>query len=722
MFAAIYVPDFPVEAIVRAEPELREQAVAVVEGTPPLVHVVAVNERAAQAGVEPGMTKLEAESIIASLGSTVRRESQVSSYRRQSSAGEGARSFQYSEEIECRRGEAPGPAKNSKSRSAAPVAGTIRQRSREREAAAHAALLDCACGFSPRVEDTAADTVTLDLAGLERIFGAPAKIARDAARRCSEMGLEANVAVASNADSAVLAARGFAGVTVIAEGKEAERLGELGVEILVAANWGKSLPIEESVTGLVAGPISAVSRISTREGACATRALEILETLERWGVRNLRALAALPEVALAERLGPEGLRLQKLARGQTRRPLVVTEPPLVFEEAAELEYPVEMLEPLAFLLNHMLEQLCARLATRALATNELKLQFELEMAADIENPPQRHGDTEETGEKDIADCRLSIADCQDLESSLTCKPGAPAQNGKSSVSPCLRGESKFSRTLRLPVPMLDAKVFLKLLQLDLQAHPPQAPVTKIWLRAEPAEPRRTQNGLFVPEAPEAEKLELTIARIKKVVGEEKQKHCRLPIVDCRVQESGEKDRGSEIENRQSSSGVRVGSPEILDTHRQDGFRMKPFAPATASAAPVSEPGTRVKDPCHTITGSPGEAPGPTPIHPGNGTREGACATPACATTALRVFRPALAAVVAMKDGQPAHVASPERPTMRGEVVWCAGPWRSSGEWWTEQAWSREEWDVALRNEEGVALYRIYRDDIGGKWWVEGSYD
>ena len=63
------------------------------------------------------------------------------------------------------------------------------------------------------------------------------------------------------------------------------------------------------------------------------------------------------------------------------------------------------------------------------------------------------------------------------------------------------------------------------------------------------------------EAPEAERLELTIARIKKVVGEEKQKHSRLPIVDCRLQESGQEDRESAIENPQTSSGVRVGSPE-----------------------------------------------------------------------------------------------------------------------------------------------------------------
>src|ERR1019366_3587524 len=40
MFACIYIPDFPVEAIVRVEPWLREQAVAVLEGKPPLVRVV----------------------------------------------------------------------------------------------------------------------------------------------------------------------------------------------------------------------------------------------------------------------------------------------------------------------------------------------------------------------------------------------------------------------------------------------------------------------------------------------------------------------------------------------------------------------------------------------------------------------------------------------------------------------------------------------------------
>ena len=56
-FACIFVPDFPAEAILRAEPGLRSQAVAVLEGKPPLQKVFAVNDNARRAGIEPGMTK-----------------------------------------------------------------------------------------------------------------------------------------------------------------------------------------------------------------------------------------------------------------------------------------------------------------------------------------------------------------------------------------------------------------------------------------------------------------------------------------------------------------------------------------------------------------------------------------------------------------------------------------------------------------------------------------
>src|SRR5207248_2809999 len=172
-FACIFVPDFPVEALLRAEPELRPQVVAVLEGKAPLQKIFAVNDKARRNGIVPGMTKLQIEA---------------------------------SPEV------------------------VLRTRSSLQEVAAHAALLDCAQSFSPRVEDAGCDTVLLDLAGLEALFGPLPKIARDLARRAFDLGLEVNVAVASNPDTAVLAARGFSGVTMISEGKEAEQLGSLPLE------------------------------------------------------------------------------------------------------------------------------------------------------------------------------------------------------------------------------------------------------------------------------------------------------------------------------------------------------------------------------------------------------------------------------------------------------------------------------------------------------------
>src|SRR6266481_455794 len=265
----------------------------------------------------------------------------------------------------------------------------LRARSSLQEAAAHAALLDCAQSFSPRVEDAACDTALLDLAGLELLFGSLPKIARDLARRACDLGLEANVAVASNPDTAVLAAHGFSGVIVIPDGKEAEQLGNLPLEVLFTGGLD----------------------------------LRTLEKLERWGIRNLCALAALPDIALSERLGQEGIRLQQLARGDTSRTLVPIETPLIFEEAIELEYPLVLLEPLAFLLGRLLEQLCARLSARALATQELRLDLTLGETTDD------RGTTNHLG---------------------TGGPARPSpERGRA------QARQSFHRTLRLPVPLLD---------------------------------------------------------------------------------------------------------------------------------------------------------------------------------------------------------------------------------------------------------------------------
>ncbi len=94
------------------------------------------------------------------------------------------------------------------------------------------------------------------------------------------------------------------------------------------------------------------------------------------------------------------------------------------------------------------------------------------------------------------------------------------------------------RTLRLPVPMRESKSLLKLLQMDLEAHPPQAATVALSLALKPAPPRTTQSGIFLPTTPAPDKLELTLARIRGLVGENN-----------------------------------VGVPELLDTHHPHPFRL-----------------------------------------------------------------------------------------------------------------------------------------------------
>jgi protein ImuB len=569
MFACIFIPDFSAQALIRFEPKLCARPVAVLTGRPPLEKVVALNERARQMGVEVGTTKSQLE-VWENL--------------------------------------------------------VLRARSEPQETSAHAALLDCAQAFSPEVEDASPGIVLLNLAGLEPLLGPLPKIARDLTRRVSQLGLEANFAVAANPDAALLAARGFPGVTLIHEGREAERLGDLPVDVLL-----------ESFS------------------SDAEEAARWVETFDRWGIRKLRALAALPEVPVSERLGQRGIRLQKLARGAVSRNLRVLEPQLIFTESVELEYPVVLLEPLAFLLNRLLEQVCARLRLRALAVQELHLNLEL----------------------------------------ATTQP-------KDRVSADRTLTRTYTRTLRLPMPMLDAKVFLKLLQLDLQAHPPGAPIVKIHLSADPARPRALQSGLFQPVFPEPEKLELTLSRIAGIVGE-----------------------------------GRVGSVELLDTHREGAFAVRRFAPVEpAPVKPkVKRPGNRKRDMSMQENGSAYRVD-ETLEENAKGNAQEKMST----VIALRLFRPPLGASVTVREAKPVRMRCLEREDIAGEIVWTAGPWRSSGDWSEQEGWSREEWDIAIPAESscqlpvpscqpnerepttGLILYRLVQNKLSGNWFVEGTYD
>jgi protein ImuB len=214
-------------------------------------------------------------------------------------------------------------------------------------------------------------------------------------------------------------------------------------------------------------------------------------------------------------------------------------------------------------------------------------------------------------------------------------------------------------------------VFLKLLLLDTEMHPPQAAIKAISITCEPVKPRVLQNGLFTPLAPEPEKLELTLARLAKLVG-----------------------------------GENVGSPELIDTHRPDAFRMKRFVLK-------GKPDSRKRG---------GRSPN---RQSAIGNRQ--------STIGFRMFRPPLRAMVKANQGCPTQVSAwNKQRSVYGRVVSLAGPWRTTGDWWRTDYWARDEWDVALEPTTGIkrseeqanhtVLYRIYRELSNGVWFVEGSYD
>ena len=54
---------------------------------------------------------------------------------------------------------------------------------------------------------------------------------------------------------------------------------------------------------------------------------------------------------------------------------------------------------------------------------------------------------------------------------------------------------------------------------------------------------------------------------------------------------------------------------------------------------------------------------------------------------------------------------------QGDVIDAAGPYRLSGQWWDQNAWSAEEWDIELGD---GSLYRISKTDASSL--LEGCYD
>jgi protein ImuB len=278
------------------------------------------------------------------------------------------------------------------------------------------ALLELAKEFTPRASAPAPTPVLLDLSGLGRLWPDPVALGQAIRERGRARGLDLNVALAGTRTAALVLARGRPGLTVVPPGGEAADLAPLPLELL---------DLEPDVLAL----------------------------LQRWGLRCLGDLAALPAVDLSQRLGPLGPRLRRRARGEDEGPLVATPAPERFSMTLDLEWPVDGLEPLSFLLARVLEPLCARLVARGRRAAGLGLDLRL-----VDGSSHR-------------------------------------------------------RALRPAAPSADARTWRTLLLLDLEVHPPHDAVQALTVHAEPTPSRLVQFSLLDPAQPSPEKLAETMARL-----------------------------------------------------------------------------------------------------------------------------------------------------------------------------------------------------------------
>ena len=334
LYACVHAAEFPAQALLRLRTGLgtglESQPVTVLDGRAPLETVCSLNRAAQLKGVSLGMTRLEAEGI-------------------------------------------PGL--------------RILARSQETEAAARAVLLECAAHFSPRIEAASQGTAcacVLDIAGTERLFGAPEILAQRLRATLASAGFRTSVAVSANFHAARFKAAISRGIAVIPQRQEAPCLAKLPIALL----------------GL------------NEEHA---------ETFAIWGIRTLGELAALAETDLVTRLGPQAAAWRHLALGALPHTFQPIEAEFTLKEFCDFDTPIDRTDSLLFMGARMIDCLVARAASHALSLASLGLHMEL------------------------------------------------------------TGGLVYQRAIRPAIPTTERKFLLKLLQLEIAAHPPQAAVLSLTL-------------------------------------------------------------------------------------------------------------------------------------------------------------------------------------------------------------------------------------------------
>ena len=129
---------------------------------------------------------------------------------------------------------------------------------------------------------------------------------------------------------------------------------------------------------------------------------------------------------------------------------------------------------------------------------------------------------------------------------------------------------------------------------------------------------------------------------------------------------------------------RVGAPEVPDHPNPRDFGLGPFVPPT---------GLRTEKKQASSTPPPPTLP------------------------ALRALRPPLRAEVRVTGGKPSFVRS---AAGQGDVVVVAGPWRTTGYWWSEEErFALDHFDLQISD---GSVIRLCYDWVKRAWQIDGIYD
>ena len=301
--------------------------------------------------------------------------------------------------------------------------------------------------FSPRIECHGASTVVLDVSGLGRLLGDAHAIGAELARAADEYSTSLQIAVARSQTAARLLAIERPALT-IAAGEAAAAVAPLSIDCLRVF-----MEDEDARSG------KAVARLQAT--------VAHLETFRRWGLTMLGEIAALPSIELSERMGQEGLALQQLARGIDPAPLVPDPGVPRFVQSMVLEWPIDALEPLSFVLARLLDPLSSSL---------------------------------ERADRGAAALRLDLR---------------------------LVDRTTYTRVLQLPAAIRDPKVLRTLLLLDLESHPPSQAIDIVTIEIDPVPSRIVQYSLLERALPSLETLATLTARLCALVGESR---CGSPVL------------------------------------------------------------------------------------------------------------------------------------------------------------------------------------------------